>query len=176
MYKLLFTFLLVTFGLTKTFAQNIDLDKYDIYLNDTLISKSDFIKNGNQLSQDRLKGLVFKPITDGKKKAYYLNGQLYSIGEIKNSKENGFWKFWYSNGVEAREGDFINGNPDGTQKYWYKNGQLRGIGHWKDGVYDGEWIMFSEDGKQKVIQEYKNGKLIKSEKIDLNKNSENLTK
>lgn len=138
MYRLVLTLLFVTFGLTNIFGQNLDLDKYDIYLNDTLIAKSDFIKNGNTFSENRFKGLVFKPITDGKKKAYYLNGKLYSVGEIKGSKMNGFWTFWYKNDVKAREGNFINGKPDSTHKYWHKNGQLRGVGDWKMGVYDGE--------------------------------------
>ena len=136
------------------------MDEYEIYIGDTLIAKSDFLKNGQSLTAEKSQKLEFKPIKDGNKIAYYLNQNIYSKGEIKNQKENGFWEYWHSNGKKAREGAFIDGKPNGTHTYWYKNGQLRGIGNWKEGIYDGEWEMYNEDGKEKVIQIYKEGKLI----------------
>ncbi|AYD46405.1 toxin-antitoxin system YwqK family antitoxin [Arachidicoccus soli] len=160
MKRLIFIlFCVLCFGV-KSFTQNIDLDKYEIHLGDTIISKSDFIKNGSLLDSSRLKNLQFMPIADGQKIIYYLNGKVYSQGTIKNGKRNGYWKFWNLNGNEAREGNFVDGKPDGTHKYWYEDGHLRGIGNWKDGVYDGEWNIYNEDGT-KTTQVYKNGKLIK---------------
>ena len=138
----------------------MDMDNYEIYVSDTLIGKSDFIKNGQNLPAEKAQKLEFKPITDGTKTAYYLNGKIYSKGEIKNLKENGFWEYWHLNGQEAREGQFVDGKPNGTHKYWYENGKLRGIGNWKNGIYDGKWEMYNEKGEDKVIQMYKDGKLV----------------
>lgn len=153
-----FTFSLILFG--NLFSQNINLDEYEIYIGDTLISKSDFIQNGQDLPVEKAEKLKFKPITDGQKISYYLNGNIDSKGQIKNLTENGDWEYWHPNGNKAREGKFMDGKPNGTHKYWYENGQLRGIGNWKNGVYDGSWEMYSEDGKEKIIQNYKEGKLL----------------
>ncbi|UJF29339.1 hypothetical protein L0B70_10910 [Kaistella sp. 97-N-M2] len=152
------TLSILTFG--NLFSQNINLDEYEIYVGDTLIGKSDFLKNGQNLSPEKAEKLHFKPLTDGNKTSYYFNGNVYSKGLMKNYKEKGIWEYWHSNRIKAREGEFIDGKPDGTHKYWYENGQLRGIGNWKVGVYDGIWEMYNEDGKEKIIQNYKDGKLV----------------
>ncbi|MGV4413155.1 toxin-antitoxin system YwqK family antitoxin [Chryseobacterium sp. T1] len=160
MYKQIFTILISAFSSLNLYSQNIDLDKYEIYVKYTLISKSDFIKNGQNLTEEKSKTLEFKPISDGNKITYYLSGKIYSKGKIENGKENGFWEYWNENGKKAREGEFVDGKPNGTHKYWYENGNLRGIGEWKNGVYDGKWEMYKENGSEKIIQNYKEGKLI----------------
>ena len=160
MKRLLFVISLTIFCSSNLFCQNINMDDYEIYISDTLIGKSDFFKNGQNLSSEKSQKLEFKPITDGNKTAYYINGNIYSKGEIKNHKENGYWEFWHSNGKIAREGEFSDGKPNGIHKYWYENGQLRGIGNWKNGIYDGKWEMYNENGTEETIQNYKDGKLI----------------
>ncbi len=160
MYKHVIAIIIFAFTSVNLYSQNIDLDKYEIYVKDTLISKSDFIKNRQTLNEEKAKTIEFKQTLNGFKKAYYLNGKIYSIGRIQNLKETGFWEYWNSNGNKAREGEFIDGKPNGTHKYWYENGNLRGIGTWKNGVYDGKWEMYSEDGKEKTVQNYKDGKLV----------------
>src|SRR5436853_6586182 len=90
-------------AITTLHGQNLNVDEYDIFLGDTLINKADFIKNGKSLDSTRAKLLTFKPITDGQKKIYYLNGQLWGQGEIKDKKENGPWTYWHENGQKARE-------------------------------------------------------------------------
>ena len=127
-----------------------------------LISKSDFLKNGETINAQKIRGLKFKPIFDGEKIAYNLNGTIYSKGNVKNKKETGFWQYWYPNGTKAREGEFIDGIPNGTHKYWFENGKLRSIGNWKFGSYDGTWEIYDEDGKEKVLKNYKEGKLIEN--------------
>lgn len=158
MYKILLaTFLLLSTSI-NFYAQNINLNEYEVYLGDILISKQDFIKQNKSFSEEQLKTFQFKPITDGLKKAYYLSGTISSSGKIENLKENGTWEYWHPNGQIARKGEFIDGKPNGKHEYWYENGNLRAIGNWKNGVYDGKWEMYSEDGKQKIIQNYENGK------------------
>jgi antitoxin component YwqK of YwqJK toxin-antitoxin module len=160
MYKQIFTIIISFISSINLYSQDIDLEKYDIYVKDTLISKNDFLKNSQNLSEERAKTIEFKPISDGNKIAYYLSGKIYSKGKIVNGKEDGFWEYWNENGNKAREGEFVDGKPNGNHKYWYENGVLRGIGGWKNGVYDGKWEMYNENGKEKIIQNYKNGKLI----------------
>lgn len=140
-------------------AQTVNLDEYEIYLGDTLIAKEDFAKT-QQLVFAKRGELTFKPITDGMKDTYYLNGVLYSRGKIENLKKNGLWEFWHPNAKKAREGQFVDGKPNGTHYYWFLNGNKRAIGNWKNGIYEGVWEMTSEDGKQNAIQTYKDGKLI----------------
>jgi len=65
---------LLTFG--NLLSQNINLDEYEIYVGDTLIGKSDFVKNGQNLSPEKAEKLQFKPITDGNKTSYYFNGTV----------------------------------------------------------------------------------------------------
>lgn len=158
--KLFVIFFLIFSTYIKINAQNINFDEYEIYINNTLIVKSDFLKNSNNLTEQQSKTLEFKPITDGIKKTYFLNGKVSSIGKIQNKKENGIWEYWHSNGNKAREGEFIDGKPNGTHKYWFDDGSLRAIGNWKNGVYDGKWEMYKIEGKEKVIQLYKDGKLV----------------
>lgn len=151
----------MTFYWSSLVSQNIKFDEYDILLNDTLINKSDFIRNVDNIDSSRLKNFEFTPIRDGYKKIYYLNGQLYAEGEIKCKKENGLWKYWHENGQKAREGSYDIGKRTGEHTYWYSNGNLRGIGNFKNDEYDGKWIMYSEDGKQVEEQIYKKGIKIK---------------
>ncbi len=157
-------FLVFIILLSRTFSllgQNFNMDEYDILIRDTLINKTDFIKNGSRLDSTRAKYLSFKVIKDGVRKIYYLNGRLSGQGEIKNKKENGTWIYWHENGQKAREGGFDEGKRIGTHTYWYPNGQLRGVGNFKDDKYDGKWTMYKEDGSDTTIQFYKNGELVK---------------
>ncbi|MBS1666863.1 MAG: hypothetical protein JST58_05740 [Bacteroidetes bacterium] len=141
-------------------GQNLNLDQYDIFIGDKQLCKSDFIKNKATLDSTSLKQLTFKPIVDGQKKIYYLNGQLYAQGEIKNKKENGVWVYWHENGQKAREGSFAEGQRTGTHTYWYPNGHIRGVGNFKNDKYDGKWTMYKEDGSDPIEQFYKDGELI----------------
>jgi antitoxin component YwqK of YwqJK toxin-antitoxin module len=159
--KIFYLLLLISITYVNTYSQNINLDEYEVYIGDTLISKFDFIKNGQNLKEEQTKKLEFKPISNGDKKAYYLSGKIYSIGKIKNLTKNGYWEFWHPNGEKAREGNYIDGKQDGTHKYWFQNGILRGLGNWKNGDYHGIWETYSIDGKEKTIQVFKDGKEIK---------------
>lgn len=142
-------------------GQTMDLNSYDVFIGDTLISKQDFMANVAKLDSSRAKKLIFKPMVDGLKQIYYLNGAVYAKGEIKNKHENGLWTYWHQNGQKAREGVFVNGKREGIHKYWYPNGNTRGVGNFKNDKYDGKWLMYNEDGALMAEQLYKSGELIK---------------
>lgn len=160
MQKIYLILVIALVAFTKLHAQNIDLDKYEIYIGDTLISKADFIKNGQDMEPGKAQRLQFRPRSNGVKNVYYLNGQIYATGKMENLSEQGVWEYWHANGNKAREGTFIEGKQNGIHKYWYENGNLRAIGNWKNGVYDGQWEMYAEDRAEKVIQTYKDGELV----------------
>ena len=101
--SLLFAISLMTMALH---GQNLNLDEYDIFIGDTLINKTDFIKNAKNLNSERAKLLSFKPITDGQKKIYYLNGQLSGQGEIKNKKERRTLDLLARKRTESQRGEF----------------------------------------------------------------------
>jgi hypothetical protein len=160
-FKAILGLLLLSFFPVFASAQIIDLNKYDIIISDTLISKSDFLEKYNLLDSIQLKRFHFRPTSDGYKKVYYLNGKLYSEGNVKSGKENGFWVYWHENGQKAREGHFLDGKREGIHKYWFLNGRLRGEGGFKNDKYDGKWVMHKEDGSEMVEQVYKNGELVR---------------
>lgn len=143
-------------GVMAQQQNNVD---YEIYVSDTLILTSDFLEKKDALSEEWLSRVTFKPSTDGYKKAYFINGQLASTGEILNGAPTGVWTIWHPNGVKAREGEFIEGRPHGTHHYWYNNEKLRAIGQFNNGVWDGKWEMYNEEGGEQVIQYYKEGVL-----------------
>ncbi len=147
-------------SIVTLYGQNLNLDEYDIVIQDTLINKSDFIRNGKNLDSIRLKFLTFTPKSDGQKSIYYLSGELSGQGNIKSKKEDGFWVFWHKNGQKAREGSFEQGKRIGTHKYWYPSGKLRGVGNFWNDTYHGKWTMYKEDGVEKEEKFYKEGKLI----------------
>ena len=146
---------------TPSFGQTLDLNKLDVLLHDTLISKTDFLANANTLQASRAGYLKFVPPTDGSRTVYYLTGVRYAQGELKDGKETGWWTYWHRNGQKAREGRFVNGQREGTHTYWYENGKMRGVGNFKNDAYDGTWTMYAEDGAQQSIQTYQAGKLVK---------------
>ncbi len=141
-------------------GQNLHLEEYEIYIGDTIINKTDFLKNGEKLDNVRLALVSFKPIADGQKRIFYLNGQISGEGKIKNKKETGLWVYWHENGRKAREGNFNKGKRIGKHTYWYPNGKLRAVGHFKNDAYDGKWTIYTEDSTEVIEQIYKNGKLI----------------
>lgn len=145
---------------TTSFGQSLDLNNMDVLLQDTLISKTDFMANVNTLPASRAMYLNFAPPTDGVRTVYYLTGTRYAQGELKKGKETGLWTYWHRNGQKAREGRFVNGQREGTHTYWYENGKMRGVGGFKNDAYEGLWTMYAEDGAQQSVQTYQSGKLV----------------
>ena len=91
----------------------------------------------------------------------YINGNLVSIMEIKNSIPEGEAKMFYPSGKLLSIFNLKNEQIDGIVKAFFENGKLMGIANFKDGLQDGEAIEYDENGNviKKVL--YKNGKIIK---------------
>ena len=91
----------------------------------------------------------------------YINGNLVSIMQIKNSIPEGEAKMFYPSGKLLSIFNVKNGRPEGVIKTYYENGKTKMIINFKNGVPDGETIEYDEDGNilEKVL--YKNGKIVK---------------
>ena len=91
----------------------------------------------------------------------YINGNLVSVMQIKNSIPEGEAKMFYPSGKLLSISTFKNGKMDGIVKMYYENGKIGAVYNMKDGVQDGEAIAYDENGNvvEKVL--YKNGKIVK---------------
>lgn len=54
----------------------------------------------------------------------YQDGKLYALGQYKDNKETGKWKYYYRSGELKEFGNRENNNRIGKWKELYKNGQL----------------------------------------------------
>ena len=91
----------------------------------------------------------------------YINGNLVSIMEIKNSIPEGEAKRFYPSGKLLSIFNVKNGRPEGVIKTYYENGKIMTTINFKNGVQDGEAIAYDENGNivEKVL--YKNGKIVR---------------
>lgn len=91
----------------------------------------------------------------------YINGNLVSIMQIKNSIPEGEAKMFYPSGKLLSIFNVKNGRPEGVIKTYYENGKIMTTINFKNGVQDGEAIAYDENGNlvEKVL--YKNGKIVR---------------
>jgi len=114
--------------------------------------------------------------------------QLHYVGQVNNSKANGFgialfdtgsryegeWKdnlrhgegsFYWPDG-ERYEGEYVNDLRNGVGTYFWPNGE-KYTGHWKNDQRDGDGVFYGKDGeivtsgtwkKDKLVEERKNRK------------------
>jgi antitoxin component YwqK of YwqJK toxin-antitoxin module len=109
---------------------------------------------------------------DGLTVFHYENGQISSIGTMRNGKPDGYWKTFYENGVVKSEGNRLNFELDSIWTFYndtgkvvlqitYKNGKKNGIRR----TYQEDEVMeenFVDDVKQGFTNYfYPNGKLKK---------------
>ena len=91
----------------------------------------------------------------------YINGNLVSVMQIKNSIPEGEAKIFYPSGKLLSIFNIKKGKPEGIMKTYYENGKTMTTINFKNGVQDGEAIAYDENGNvvEKVL--YKNGKIVK---------------
>jgi antitoxin component YwqK of YwqJK toxin-antitoxin module len=106
--------------------------------------------------------------------SYYSNGQIASVGEIKDGLKNGDFQSWnnagvqtadwhmlndvehgnvecwHDNGVKSKEVTIEHGVENGLQKMWSENGSLLSIGKFNYGNKVGVWKFSDENGGWKI--------------------------
>ena len=74
---------------------------------------------------------------------YHNNGNVALIGNYKNGKKEGEWKYYRENGKLEGIVNFKNGKQEGEWKWYHENGELKEIGNFKNGKPEGEWKWLS---------------------------------
>ena len=147
---------------------NIQYSKIEIYdENNNLILTMNY-KNNKMIIEQQLEGNKVKIINyfdnsdsmSGRLETY-INGNLVSVMQIKNSIPEGEAKIFYPSGKLLSIFNIKKGKPEGIMKTYYENGKTMTTINFKNGVQDGEAIAYDENGNvvEKVL--YKNGKIVK---------------
>ena len=152
----------------KNFYSDTEYLKSEMYdENNNLILTMNY-KNNKMIVEQQIEGNEVKMINyfdssnpmSGKLETY-INGNLVSIMQIKNSIPEGEAKMFYPSGKLLSIFNVKKGKPEGMMKAFFENGKTKMIINFKNGVPDGEAIEYDEDGNilEKVL--YKNGKIVK---------------
>ena len=152
----------------KNFYSDTEYLKSEMYdENNNLILTMNY-KNNKMIVEQQIEGNEVKMINyfdssnpmSGKLETY-INGNLVSIMQIKNSIPEGEAKMFYPSGKLLSIFNVKKGKPEGMMKAFFENGKTKMIINFKNGVPDGETIEYDEDGNilEKVL--YKNGKIVK---------------
>ena len=152
----------------KNFYSDTEYLKSEMYdENNNLILTMNY-KNNKMIVDQQIEGNKVKMINyfdssnpmSGKLETY-INGNLVSIMQIKNSIPEGEAKMFYPSGKLLSIFNVKKGKPEGMMKAFFENGKTKMIINFKNGVPDGETIEYDEDGNilEKVL--YKNGKIVK---------------
>ncbi|WP_339064501.1 toxin-antitoxin system YwqK family antitoxin [Fusobacterium animalis] len=152
----------------KNFYSDTEYLKSEMYdENNNLILTMNY-KNNKMIVEQQIEGNKVKMINyfdssnpmSGKLETY-INGNLVSIMQIKNSIPEGEAKMFYPSGKLLSIFNVKKGKPEGMMKAFFENGKTKMIINFKNGVQDGEAIEYDENGNvvEKVL--YKNGKILK---------------
>ena len=147
---------------------NIQYSKIEIYdENNNLILTMNY-KNNKMIIEQQLEGNKVRMINyfdssnpmSGKLETY-INGNLVSTMQIKNSIPEGEAKIFYPSGKLLSIFNIKKGKPEGIMKTYYENGKTMTTINFKNGVQDGEAIAYDKNGNvvEKVL--YKNGNIVK---------------
>ena len=147
---------------------NIQYSKIEIYdENNNLILTMNY-KNNKMIIEQQLEGNKVKMINyfdnsdsmSGRLETY-INGNLVSVMQIKNSIPEGEAKIFYPSGKLLSIFNIKKGKPEGIMKTYYENEKTMTTINFKNGVQDGEAIAYDKNGNvvEKVL--YKNGNIVK---------------
>ena len=76
------------------------------------------------------------------------NGQVESLGNYKDGKQDGLSTRWYENGQKSSETTFKGGLLDGLSTRWYENGQKSWQTIYKNGVPNGLRTRWYKSGQK----------------------------
>lgn len=171
----------------RFFNKNSKPDKEKNYVGDRLVSVKRWYYEKDYYGYRLHDMSSILPMVEYRKE-FYNNGQLKAEGTMVNGRESGALKSWFENGEPQCVCNFDKGKRDSIQvihhengtvcseELWTegklmqvlykkdKNGNPLDIGNFKDG--NGTILIYDEDAKIISREIFKNGKLIKTEKLD----------
>lgn len=99
-------------------------------------------------------------------KRYYKNGNICMEGPLdSNNLRNGRWKAWYESGEIWSEGDYIHGLRNGENKVYYVNGKVQYNKKYVNDTAEGIWSFYLEDGTEALKVIYEKGKVIEQVRL-----------
>ena len=157
----------LTTSINNVFS-NIEYFKFEVYdTNNNLLQRINYRNNKMTIEQE-VEGNQAKMIylfdntnsMSGRLETY-INGNLVSVMQIKNSIPEGEAKIFYPSGKLLSIFNIKKGKPEGIMKTYYENGKTMTTINFKNGVQDGEAIAYDKNGNvvEKVL--YKNGKIVR---------------
>ncbi|WP_336181950.1 toxin-antitoxin system YwqK family antitoxin [Fusobacterium polymorphum] len=155
-------------NLPNDIYSDIEYLKFEVYdENNNLLQKMNYKNNKMTLEQDvegdQVKMIYLFDNTNSMsgRLETYINGNLVSVMQIKNSIPEGEAKIFYPSGKLLSIFNIKKGKPEGIMKTYYENGKTMTTINFKNGVQDGEAIAYDENGNvvEKVL--YKNGKIVR---------------
>ena len=157
----------LTTSINNVFS-NIEYFKFEVYdTNNNLLQRMNYRNNKMTIEQE-VEGNQAKIIylfdntnsMSGRLETY-INGNLVSVMQIKNSIPEGEAKIFYPSGKLLSIFNIKKGKPEGIMKTYYENGKTMTTINFKNGVQDGEAIAYDKNGNvvEKVL--YKNGNIVK---------------
>ena len=147
---------------------NIEYSKFEVYdTNNNLLQRMNYRNNKMTIEQEvegnKVKMINYFDNSDSMsgRLETYINGNLVSVMQIKNSIPEGEAKIFYPSGKLLSIFNIKKGKPEGIMKTYYENEKTMTTINFKNGVQDGEAIAYDENGNvvEKVL--YKNGKIVR---------------
>ena len=147
---------------------NIEYSKFEVYdTNNNLLQRMNYRNNKMTIEQEvegnKVKMINYFDNSDSMsgRLETYINGNLVSVMQIKNSIPEGEAKIFYPSGKLLSIFNIKKGKPEGIMKTYYENGKIMTTINFKNGVQDGEAIAYDKNGNvvEKVL--YKNGNIVK---------------
>ena len=68
---------------------------------------------------------------------FYPNGNIKSVGIMKNGKKHGVATLYYINGKVQEKGNWINDKQEGEWRFYYENSKLKTIANFKNSLQNG---------------------------------------
>ena len=80
-------------------------------------------------------------------KQLYRDGTTYREGTYRDGKREGTWKAWHANGQLWSVGEYQDGRENGLKTVYYENGRKYYEGRVKEDERVGTWSFWDQEGK-----------------------------
>jgi antitoxin component YwqK of YwqJK toxin-antitoxin module len=80
---------------------------------------------------------------------HFRNGKVRVQGQLKDSKENGFWEYFFKNGNPLSKLTYQDGLLQGKARYYYRNGVLKEEMNFEADLGQGPYQSFYRDGTRR---------------------------
>lgn len=95
-----------------------------------------------------------RELTQGLRREWYPNGQLWKETPYRDGKPEGLVRTWYEDGARESEAMHRDGKIDGVDRRWHPNGKLKAEVHYKADVAVGTGKFWDERGRLVKTRNY----------------------